>query len=135
MGFFTPFSSSPKEAPKTTPPPPPEKPKSDSIFGGGLSATRKQRIRWMEEHRNDIYGGTKHHVGKKGIRDYEKKLFPQDSKEGDIIEKRRHEDDRIIQRMGKKITKMPSGPGKYEAKRDFDIINKMFGSGGKRKNN
>jgi len=136
MGFFTPFSSSPKETSKPTPPPapekPPEKPVSDSIFGGRSYATQRQRIQWMKDHRDDIWRGTKHRVGKKDISGYEKDLF--NKKYGPITEKSKREPQKIEREMQKNLGRTGGFQKRQEIKQNMGIIGRMFGSG-KRPNN
>jgi hypothetical protein len=86
----------------------------------------------MKDHRDDIWRGTKHRVGKKDISGYEKSLF--NSKYGPIIEKSKKEPSKIEREMQKNLGRTGGFQKRQEIKQNMGIIGRMFGSG-KRPNN
>jgi len=106
------------------------KPQKDtSVFGGRSSANAEQMRGWMKTHANEVFSITKGRVPQSKIPEYERKLAS--SKWGPLIEKYKHEPERMGLEMRKALDKAKTDKERFDIKEDIEVAKRMYGLGKK----
>jgi hypothetical protein len=103
-----------------------EEKKDTSVFQGRQYATAEQRRGWLRRHAPEVWKITKGRVTSAKIPEYDKKLS-NPKKWGPLIEKYKHEPEKIKKEMQKAWWKAKTNKEKWEIKQDRIVVDKMYG--------